>query len=342
MLSIITVIFFLLILILVHEFGHFLTAKKFRAYVEEFGIGLPPRIWGKKIGETIYSVNALPIGGFVKISGENREEGIGTKVPESRIFYNLKVWKRFLILAAGVVMNFLFGWLLISLIFFVGSPKGVIITQIQPNTPASQAGLKANDFVLGFNSADELVSFINSHKGKQVELKIQRSGEELSFSMVPRISPPKNEGALGVALSDLGQERLGFFKSIWEGLKASIGIFGMIFAGIFNLLKLAILGRASLEAVAGPVGIVKITAQSSQLGFIYLIQLLALISINLAALNIFPFPALDGGRILFLLIEKIKGKPLPRKFEQYANAVGLALLLILMIVVTIKDVSKLF
>lgn len=342
MLSILIVIIFLSVLILVHELGHFWAAKKFNAYVEEFGIGLPPRVFGKKKGETIYSVNALPIGGFVKIAGENRELALGEKIPENRIFYNLKPWKRFLILFSGVAMNFIFGWALISLVFFAGSPKGVIITQIQSNTPASQAGLKENDFILGFNSVEELISFINNNKGNQIELKVRRSGAEMSFNLIPRANPPQNEGALGVALSDLGQERIGFFKSIWEGLKVSIGIFGMIFAGIFNLLKLAILGKASLEAVAGPVGIVKITAQAGQLGFIYLAQFLALISINLAALNIFPFPALDGGRILFLFIEKIKGKPLPKKFEQYANAAGMALLLLLMFLITIKDISRLF
>lgn len=342
MLTVLIIIFFLSVLVLIHELGHFLTAKKFNVFIEEFGIGLPPRIFGKKKGEVMYSINALPIGGFVKIAGENQEELVNEQIPKDRIFYNLKVWKRFLILIAGVAMNFLLGWVLISLIFFIGIPKAVVITQVQTDTPAGQAGLKINDLVVGFKNVEDLVVFINQNKGQKISLKVERGGKEMTFEMTPRINPPQNQGALGIALADTGQENQGVFKSVWDGFKASVNIFAMVFVGIAGLLKSAILGKASLEAVTGPVGIVKITAQASHMGFIYLMQLLALISLNLAALNIFPFPALDGGRILFLIIGKIKGSPLPKRFEQYANAAGMALLLLLMVLITIKDIWRLF
>ena len=342
MITAIAVIFSLSILILIHELGHFFMAKKFGIFVEEFGIGMPPRIYGKKKGETVYSVNALPIGGFVKIAGENREEDGSAGLPPDRIFYNLKIWKRILILLGGVVMNFLLGWVLVSVIFYFGIPQAVIITDVQADSPAGQAGIMANDRVLGFNTVDEFIGFVGQHKGEKITVKVDRFGEERDFELIPRQNPPQDEGPLGVALVDAGQEKMGFFNSVTEGLKSSARIFAAVFTGIFNLIKTAVLGKASLEGIAGPVGIVKVTAQATQMGIIYLLQIVALISINLAALNVFPFPALDGGRILFLLVEKIKGSPLPKKFEQYANAVGFALLIILMLIITFKDVFRLF
>jgi len=323
-----------------------LLAKKFNVFVEEFGIGLPPKIFGKKYGETTYSINALPIGGFVKIAGENREEEIHTKeiskIPDDRIFYNLKIWKRCLILIGGVTMNFILGWVLISIIFMIGIPKAVVISQVQPNTPASEAGFETNDKVIGFNTAEEVVNFINKNKGKEMSLKVDKGDKEVELKAIPRVNPPKGEGSLGIALTDAGQDKEGVFRAFYDGLRASWNIFTMIFVGIFNLLKTAIMGQASLNDVTGPVGIVKITAQASHMGIVYLMQLLALISINLAALNIFPFPALDGGRLLFLIIEKIKGSPLPKKFEQYANTAGMILLLLLMAIITVKDIWRLF
>jgi len=169
-------------------------------------------------------------------------------------------------------------------------------------------------------------------------LKIERGGKEMEIQAVPRINPPAGQGALGVALTEVNLPKQNFLSSIWEGLKTSLSIVGTIFAAIFRLIQSALIGKASLETISGPVGIVKITAQAGSLGFIYLLQLLALISLNLVVINIFPFPALDGGRLLFLLIEKIKGSPLPAKFERYANTAGMALLLFLMAVITIKDI----
>ncbi len=342
MLTAIIIIIFLSVLILVHELGHFLLSKKFGVFVKEFGMGLPPGIFKKKVGETVYSINALPIGGFVNIAGENGEEDEGNEIPKHRLFYNIKIWKRFLIIAGGVIMNFILGWFLISIIFMVGIPKSVVVSQIQPGTPAEQAGLQPNDQIRGFNTATDVVNFINQNKGKEITLNVQRDGKEVAVKATPRLNPPQNEGSLGIALVDAGQDKEGVFKAIYDGLRASWGIFSTIFVGIFTLIKMAILGKASLNDVAGPVGIVKITAQASHMGFIYLMQLLALISINLAALNIFPFPALDGGRLLFLIIEKFKGSPLPKRFEQYANVAGMVLLLALMAIITVKDVWQLF
>ncbi len=339
LIGIILVIIFLSVFILVHELGHFLVAKKFGLLVEEFGFGLPPRIWGRKIGETLYSINALPFGGFVKIYGEDRQAEDG-RVAAGRSFSSLKIWRRMLIIAAGVSMNFLLGWLLVSIIFNVGIPQAIFITDVAQNSPAAEAGLQSNDKIIGFSSVDEFIRYVDGYRGESLVLKIEREGKEMEIQAVPRLNPPAGEGALGVALTEIGLPKQKLFAGIWEGLKMSLTIVEMVFITIFNLIKSVFVGGASLEAVTGPIGIIKITAQAGSLGFIYLLQLLALISLNLVVINILPFPALDGGRLLFLLIEKIKGSPLPAKFERYANAVGFTFLLLLMAVITIKDIIK--
>ena len=239
-------------------------------------------------------------------------------------------------------MNFLLGWLAISIIFNIGIPQAILITDVNQNSPAAEVGLQASDKIIGFSSVDEFIKYIDSYRGENVVLKIERGGKEMEIQATPRLNPPTGEGALGIALAEVGLPKQSFFVSVWEGLKSSWEIVKIIFITIFNLIKSVFVGKASLSAFTGPVGIVKITAQAGSLGFIYLLQLLALISLNLAVINIFPFPALDGGRLLFLLIEKIKGSPLPVKFERYANAVGMALLLLLMAVITIKDIVRFF
>jgi regulator of sigma E protease len=338
LIGIIAVIIFLSILILVHELGHFLAAKKFGLLVEEFGIGLPPRIWGKKIGETVYSVNALPFGGFVKIFGEDGRSNL----ENSRNFSFLPIWKRSIIISAGVLMNFLLGWLAISLVFSIGIPQAVLVTDVFPNSPANQIGLNVGDKIIGFSNVEELIKFIDAHRGKEIVLKVERHEEVKEFKTIPRLNPPTGEGALGIGLIEAGLPKKNLSASLWEGFKTSVEMVKNIFLALFDLIAKAFVGKASLEQVAGPVGIVKITAQAGTLGFVYLLQLLALISLNLAVINIFPFPALDGGRLLFLLIEKIKGSPLPAKFERYANAAGMALLLFLMLIITIKDIANFF
>ncbi len=339
LIGIIFVIIFLSILILVHEFGHFWAAKKFGLLVEEFGIGLPPKIWSKKIGETVYSVNALPFGGFVKIFGEDKTGPEEIK-EQGRSFKNLSIARRSVIIAAGVLMNFLLGWLVISIIFSIGIPQTVLITEFKSDNPDTSIGMQTGDKIIGFSAVEEFINFIDAGRGKEVILKIERAGEIKEFKTMPRVNPPSGEGALGIGLMESGLPKKSLPLSFWEGLKTSVETVKMILAALFKLIAQAFIGKASFEQIAGPIGIVKVTAQASTLGFVYLLQLLALISLNLAVINLLPFPALDGGCLLFLLIEKIKGSPLPEKFEKYANAIGMALLLLLMIIITIKDISR--
>lgn len=346
LIGIIAVIIFLSILILVHELGHFWAAKKFGLLVEEFGFGLPPKIWSKKIGETVYSLNALPFGGFVKIFGEDGG------VAEARSFSSLSLGRRTIIIAAGVLMNFLFGWLVISVVFSIGLPPAVVITEVRENTPAMEIGLKPGDRIVSvgadsvyFNgdllNVGSFIKFIDERRGKEVNLKIQRNGETFEFNTTPRINPPLGQGALGIGLVDAGLPKKNILISFWEGFKASLELIKTIIVSIFGLIAKAFVGKASFEQVTGPIGIVKITSQAGTLGFVYLLQLLALISLNLAVINILPFPALDGGRLIFLAIEKIKGSPVNQKFEKIINAVGFSLLIFLMLAITIKDIIKL-
>ena len=281
-----------------------------------------------------------------------------------------------MIIFAGVLMNFLLGWLLISIIFSIGIPQAVMVTKVESNSPAAEIGLSAGDKIVAVLTdsqtrlpapesaryasgeamadghsdggqelekqinADNFVKFVNGHQGREIILKIEREGQIKEFKTIPRVNPPAGEGALGIGLIEAGLPKKNLVSSIWEGLKTSVEIIQAVFLAIFNLISKVFIGQASLEQIAGPVGIVKMTAQAGNLGFVYLLQLLALISLNLVVINILPFPALDGGRLLFLLIEKIKGSPLPVKFERYANSVGMALLLFLMVVITIKDIIK--
>lgn len=345
MLNAIIIIIFLSILILVHELGHFLLAKRFGLFVGEFGLGLPPRAWGKKIGETIYSINWLPFGGYVKIAGEDGEDeaDVIKKVPHDRIFYNIAPWKRFCILVGGVSMNFLLGWALLSIVFMVGIKPGVFITQVQKEGPAAVAGIRANDRLIEFTKTEDFVSYTKAHAGEAIEVRIDRGGKEMKVQMTPRKDPPAGQGPLGVVLGEsVGREKQGVVGAVKGGFVESVRIVEATFKGLAGLVGAVFAGKGSLDSVTGPIGIVKVTVDASEAGFIYVLSLLALISINLAAFNILPFPALDGGRILFLAIEKVKGSPLPKKFEQYANGIGLLLLLGLILIVSVKDVIRFF
>lgn len=331
------------LLILVHELGHFLAAKWAGLFVHEFGFGFPPRLFKKKIGETIYSLNLLPFGGFVRIHGENREEEEREKeIPRERSFASQPAWRRAFILAAGVVMNAAAGWVIFSALFWVGIPESVLVTDVRPESPAALANIEKGDRFLDFKRGDDFSNFVARSEGQEVALRIGRGREELTVRVTPRVNPPEGEGRLGVVFLEIGLPRAGFFSGLWQGLvKTAVTLaaitqaFGALIASIFT-------GGPALEQVTGPVGIFAVANESARYGLAALIQLIALISLNLAVLNVLPFPALDGGRLLFLLIEKIKGSPLSHKREQIANAIGFSLLIVLMVLVTVRDVAKLF
>ncbi len=329
---IITSIIFISILIIGHEFGHFFAAKAFKLRVEEFSLGFPPRIFSKKIGETKYSFNLLPFGGFVKIYGE---EGSAALLEEpERSFAHQPAWKRALIVLAGVIMNFLIGWLALSLVFSLGLPQRLLIEEVSPGSPAAEAGLRPGEEIEGFNSAQAFTGFVEANKGNPINI----NGETIT----PRANPPAGEGALGLKITEVGAPAENPLKSLGQGFIAALAIMGFIFKAIALFFVGIFTGNFTvLGEVAGPVGVFNLIGEAGKLGFVYLINFLGLISLNLAAINLIPFPALDGGRLLFVGLEKLAGRPINKRWESLVNAVGLALLFTLMLVITFRDIMKL-
>jgi len=359
MMPILIFIICLAILIIIHEIGHFLVAKRNGIKVEEFGIGLPPRLWGIKKGETIYSINALPFGGFVKIYGED-----GEHKDEERSFSAKKPGVRTKVLAAGVTMNLIFGILLLMIGFNVGIPAavtentapylsnvGLSILEVQKNSPAELAGLKMGDRILevSYNddkivnpTAETLQSFTKKYSGQELNLKVERGKNILEVKAVTREgAEAEKNGALGISISETGLLKYPFFRSLWEGLKGGLMMFINVFVSLFIFFKSLIVHGQLIGQVAGPVGIVALGSDIIRNGLGYLIQFLATLSIYLAAINLIPFPALDGAQIFSVLIEKIRGKSIPIKTQNLVNSIGFAILMGLFIFVTFNDVFNL-
>lgn len=338
------------LLVLVHEFGHYWVAKKSGVWVEEFGFGIPPRVWGKKIGETIYSINLLPFGGFVRLHGEMTEDGV---TDTKRAFLSLKPLKRIPIVVAGVFMNFLLAIVCFAVVYsFTGIPResnSVTLVDVSVNSPAATAGLMVGDIFQTVNgsavtSSEEFLAAVESANGGEVLLTYKRGDELKEVSLVPRTTHPENEGPLGVAISTMDT----YFPPIWQrpfigawyGIKEAL-FWGMaVVVGMVQVFAKLFSGSVPAD-VAGPVGMYAMTSQAASYGLLTLINFIGILSINLAVLNIFPFPALDGGRLLFIVIEAIFGKKILPKVEAVIHTVGMAVLLLLIFAVTYKDIRGL-
>ncbi len=344
MITLLTVIIFLAILIIGHEFGHFLTAKFFGLKVEEFGFGFPPRLFKRKIGDTTYTLNAIPFGGFVKIYGEDSlpAQADINGLPEPRSFQSLSFWKKAIIIAAGAFMNFIIGWLAITGVFMIGTNPSVVIGHVAEGSPAAISGLIPGDEIKDFPKIEDFITFINSNKGKTINLDVIRGNEKVSVSTTPRLDPPAGEGPIGVSLIEGGIPKESFFNSLKDGFTKSIELLGLIYRSIYSLFARLFVGDLGVTSqFTGPVGIFGFIDAAGRLGFAHLLQILAIISLNLAALNIIPFPALDGGRLLFMVYEKVSGGRLNRRIESTSHLIGFAILIVIMALVTIKDIINL-
>ena len=347
MLIILIVIVGLSLLILGHEAGHFLVAKLFKLKVDEFGFGFPPRIFAvkPKNSETEYSFNWLPFGGFVRIGGERGDVAFAKERKDEkndkRLFFNQSAWKKSLIVLAGVFINFIFGWLLLSAVLMIGTPQTLVITATQPNSPASQVGIMSGDVVKGYTSSRSFIDFVNSHRGQPITVAVLRNNQEKDFTITPRVTTAPDQGAIGVELEDGGTTREPPLNALWDGLQSSILLLGLTVVAFWQLIAQLFEHASLLPGVVGPVGIFGVAEETGKIGIIYLIQLLGIISINLAVVNCIPFPALDGGRFLMVIIEKIKGSAVPEKFESWVNGIGFALLLVLMVLLTVRDIKEL-
>ena len=233
MITLLTVIIFLAILIIGHELGHFFTAKYFGLKVEEFGFGFPPRLFKKKIGDTTYTINAIPFGGFVKIHGEDSLEGNA----EPGSFQNLSLFKKVIIIAAGAFMNFIIGWFAITGVFLIGTNPSVVVGHVAENSPAASAGLMSGDKIKDFSKIEDHVTFINNNKGKATNLEVIRGDKEMPISITPRLNPPAGEGPIGVSLIEGGIPKEGFFSSLKDGFTTSVELLGLIYKSIYSLFE---------------------------------------------------------------------------------------------------------
>ncbi len=351
----ITLLIFLLVLsvlVLAHEWGHYVAARWAKVHIEEFGLGFPPRakkLWSNKLG-TIFSLNWLPLGGFVRLREENKDQ---PKDPKA--FINRPLGQRMVIVLAGIVMNIFLAWGLLSLGYMVGLPSltndvpaqnlenvEVRISGVQKNSPAEKAGLVMGDQIIRLNGRDifsvpEVISGVKENN-EAVHLDIFRGTTALSFDIMPQ--GLGQQRILGINLYSTALVRYGFFKAIWAGAKTTWEASAFIYDALKNLFAKIFSGQGVGSDVAGPVGIAVLSGQAASLGFGYLLQFMALLSLNLAFINILPLPALDGGRFVFLVAELFRRKPIPLEKESVIHKWGMIALLVLVVVIVFNDLRN--
>ncbi|MDD2758337.1 MAG: M50 family metallopeptidase [Patescibacteria group bacterium] len=407
----------LAVLVLSHEIGHFVAARKSGIGVYEFGFGFPPRIFGIQVrhekelakiaeqenisveigreqtalGENIvtetiidekkeidviksvrrwrfvwgnreltpedkqygivYSLNWIPVGGFVNIKGEEKAS------TDSDSFTVQKTWKKAVVIVAGVVMNVLLAAVLFSIGYMIGLPtmvdnmkdvsaikdRQVTIMQVLPGKPAEAAGIKAEDVVVKIGDLvnprlTEMQNYVNDHRTEEISVSIKRGEEILTKKIKPIVYEDSGKGGIGVGIAEIGTVKYIWYKAIWRGFIDTFVYIKEIFVAFYFLIIGLFVGRGAGDAVSGPIGIAVMTGQVAKMGFIYLLQFTAILSLNLAVINILPIPALDGGRLLFLALNKFK-KINFAKYEQTAHAIGFVLLMLLVVVVTVRDIG---
>jgi regulator of sigma E protease len=368
--SVIIFIIILGVLIFVHELGHFLVAKKSGIRVDEFAIGFPPQIFSFKKGGTKYALNLIPFGGYVKIYGENSEdESVDKDAKDS--FVNKSPWIQAAVLIAGVTFNIVFAWFLFLIVLMAGSPTivdqtnrdfikdaKVTITNVYEKSPAGVAGLKSGDNIISISSTEKNSKIEKTFTGSDVTVKnvqdtiansdgsvkfgIERIGQKSEISINPQEGIVGDKQAIGVSLEEIGTYALPIHKAFLQSFVMTGNATQLIAVNLVQFLGKAVIGHASLNEVSGPVGIVGIVGEAAQFGFIYLLSFTAFISINLAVLNVLPLPALDGGRLVMVLIEGVTKRKIKPTIVNWVNGLGFLFLILLMIVITVNDVIKLF
>lgn len=352
-------VFFIIlsILVLVHELGHYAVARAIGVDVEEFGFGLPPRLWGRKIGKTIYSLNWLPIGGFVKLAGEDppSHEAMGGKRSSlSQYFWARSKKERGAILLAGVAMNFVLAVGITTYLLTQGvfeRTGRVHIEKVVVGGPAEQAGLQKGDILVSISSSGksptvltlpkELIDFTNEEKGNTVVVTILRDVRQQAISLVPRTDPPAGEGPMGVAISDLEEHTYSWAQAPGKALVMNIQRARDMLVAIGSMLWRVIQFQSPGADVAGPIGIAQVTGQAVRFGMKAVLEFMSILSLNLAVLNILPIPALDGGRLLFVFLEKVFGRRIKPAFEQSTHQVGMIILLMLIALISVNDILRL-
>jgi len=343
----------LAILVLVHELGHYLAARYFGIDVEEFGIGFPPRAWSVKKGKTVWSINWIPLGGFVKIKGEDDPTATG---PGN--FAHKPAWQRAVVICAGVFMNLVLSSLLFSVGFMAGVPqiadglpesarirdRRVQVIEVLPDSPAEEAGIHPGDIILkvegqSFAKIDDIQAQVNASEGA-IGVDLKRGKETLYKELVPKLDEASGRKVMGVALVESAIVSYPWYEAIPKGVYATGFYVKEIVLSLADVIRNLFVGKKPGVEFSGPVGIAVLTGQAAKLGLTYLMQFAALLSVNLAVINILPIPALDGGRLLFIIIEKFRGRSVRPVVEAVIHRVAFFLLLGLIVIVTAKDLAR--
>lgn len=350
LLTAVVFIIILSILVFIHELGHFTVARLIGVKVEEFGFGLPPRIWGKKFGKhgTTYSLNWLPIGGFVKLAGEDEGESSvisrQSSVKTKKYFWARSKKERAAILLAGVFMNFLLAVGITTYLLTQGVAEisgRVHVEQVLPGSPAEKAGLAKDDVITNFKTPSELITYVKAHEGEEITFSVLRNSHSIPVSLIPRKDYPKGEGPTGIAISDLETRVYPWSQAPYVATKINVIRAWDMIAGIGALIGRLIHLQPVGQDVAGPIGIAAVTGQAVKFGWKAVLEFMSILSLNLAVLNVLPIPALDGGRLAFIFLEKILGRKVKPAFEQSTHQIGMIVLFILILLISINDILRL-
>ena len=343
-----TLLYFILILgviILIHEFGHFIFAKKAGIYVYEFSIGMGPRIfkWTRKNDETEYSIRLIPIGGFVQMAGEEIEDD--PEVPKNKKFSVKTFGQKFMTVIAGIMNNFLLAIFLFFVIaLFTGAPQNkAIVGEISKEYPAYTSGLKEGDRILKINGKDAstydtLALELQVNTGEEIQMEVERDGQTKTINLTPKKVKENGEEVYKYGFAITDEVKTGFFASLKYAFSKTFSLLHQMVLIIGYLVT----GNLNINALAGPVGIFGIVGTAADAGIWSVLSLIALLSVNVGFINLLPLPAFDGGRLLFIIIEKIKGKPVDPRLENTIHAVGFFLLMALMLLITYNDIIRLF
>jgi regulator of sigma E protease len=344
--SIISFVIILGIFVFVHEFGHFITAKRLGVGVLTFSLGFGPKLVGKKVGETLYKISAFPLGGYVKLIGENPQEKLKQE-DKVRSFSHQPVWKRALIICAGPFFNFFFA---VAILFFLNpfaipeAPIHPIIAKVVAGQPAETAGLKSDDMILEVNgitmsSMDKLATTIHNSKGKEVALKVKRNNEIIELKVTPMMFKDDGEEVFRIGIEGIDSDQRFVPKfEIGNGFSRTLQFIKLVAIGV----KWIIVGEIpAREAVGGPIRIAQLAGEQAKKGLADLVFLLAAISIDLAIVNLLPIPILDGGHLFFLAIEAIRRRPLSANQKMVAQQIGLIILMLIFAFVFYNDIMRL-
>jgi len=347
MITVISFIFVFSILVFFHEFGHFIAAKASGVRVYKFSFGFGPRILGFTKNQTEYLICLIPLGGYVKMAGEIGQEDIKKtseeEVPEEQKFNNKSLGIRALIVALGPFMNIATAVVIFSLIFLLNGIPVVTnyVSTVVENGPAEQAGVLSGDKIIAINSIkiedpNKIANTINKSSGEELQITLNRGGDIIDVFVIPEYDDDYKKGLIGITF-EISVEKINVFSAFSKGIVTTGSIIKLIFTNIIEMIT----GKVPLE-IAGPLGIAQMTGEAARLGFLNLLYFTAILSIFIGLFNLLPIPILDGGQIIILIIEKLKGKPLEAEKLNFMYLIGISFMIIIFLIATYKDIVRLF